>query len=289
MSAEEQDYSTLTQEEIDAINDDPSPEELITMRQAEEADDIDEDDDDDIEQEAQTENTETDPAVGDEPIESPAEEKPSAKQPAFESKLPDDFKDQVDALKAERQELLTAYKNGDIDFDQYEDQRESLSEREKLLDRAIIKAEISSEMSEQTAAQAWTDTVLSFTNDVAKAGGINYKTDAAKQADLDLFVKTLASRPENETKPMRWFLDQAHGMVKALHGVQDSVPSTKTTKQNRKPPIDDLPRTLAHVPGGSDTEEFSNKFASLDRLDGLDLEAALAKMSPSDREAYLRQ
>ena len=287
MSAAEQnqpDYSLLTQEEIDAMAADPSPDELVTMRQAKEAENLEEDEDesqyeDDAEGQAKADETDAQAGNG-------AERPDSSAQ--YQAYLPEDFQQQSELLKTERAELREAYKNGDIDFDEYEERRENLQAREKELDRAAVKAEISGEMRQQTEAQAWTSTVNSFINTAAKSDGIDYRNDIAKQADLDLFVKTLANKPENADKSGEWFLQEAHKRVKALHGIE-TVSNKKPGAQNRKPPVDDLPKNLAHVPGGADdAEEQSSRFADLDKLDGIELETAMARLTPDQREAYLR-
>ena len=300
MSAAEQgqpDYSLLTQEEIDAMAADPSPDELVTMRQAKDAENLDEDEDesqyeDDGSKIADTENTDNDEAKGDEKTETPTDsgkgsEKPDSRA-QYQAQLPEDFQQQSEALKTERAELREAYKNGDIDFDEYEERRESLRDREKELDRAAIKAEIAGEMSQQSEAQMWATTIQNFFEASAKSDGIDYRTDEAKHADLDLFVRTLADKPENADKSGEWFLQEAHKRVKALHGIE-TVSNKKPGAQNRKPPVDDLPKNLAHVPGGADdAEEQSSRFADLDKLEGIDLETALARLTSDQRDAYLR-
>ncbi len=46
--------------------------------------------------------------------------------------------------------------------------------------------------------------------------------DTGKQADLDMFVKSLANDAKNGDKPAEWFLVEAHKRVKALHGLLGS-------------------------------------------------------------------
>lgn len=293
MSAEQDntpDYSLLTPEEIEAIGADPSPEELATMRQAEEAKDLPDDDDDgegsNAEESAEATKADKEPAKNDD-APAPADDQKPVDAPIYESTLPDDFEQQREALKAERAELKQKYKDGEIDFDEYEEQRDALADREKSLDRAETKAEIAQDMSAQSERRTWLQTVNSFF-DASVSAGIDYRADDAKRADLDLYVKTLANNPANSDKPGEWFLKTADKMVRAQYDLSQATESQKPNgKPSRKAPIDQIPQTLAHVPGGDDASEADSKYADLDKLDGLALETALAKLTPDQRAEYL--
>lgn len=287
MSAEQNtpDYSLLTEDEIEAIQADPSADELVTMRQAEAAKDLpDEDEDDDTETSGEIDG---DPVGNQDDDDQP---EPDAKQeqqtPVYEATLPEDFDQQREALKTERAELKQKYKDGEIDFDEYEDARESLAEREKELDREAVKAEISRDMSAQNAQREWAKTVNNYLDESAKSG-LDFRKDDAKRQELDLYVKTLAANPANADKPGEWFLQTAGLMVRAQYGLP-APKASANSKNSRKPPIDQIPQTLANVPGGDDASETSSQFDHLDKLDGLDLERALAKLSPEQRDQYLR-
>jgi hypothetical protein len=309
MSATDQDqpdYSLLTPEEIEAMQAEPSPEELVTMRQSKEAENLD-DDDDDVqdsdddpkddkpdetkdESTAKTEETSADPQQDQDPKPTEVDETPAKQTTVYDASLPDDYNDQVQKLKDDRAALKAAYKNGDIDFDEYEEQRDTLNDQEKTLDRIALKAEMSQDMNRQSHQKTWESTVQSFVDVTAKADGIDYRKDADKQADLDMFIKALAAKPDNANKPMDWFLKEAHAKVKALHGIE-TKPATapnKQGKQDRKTPTEAVPKTLANVIGGDDATEIDGKYAELDKLDGLELETALARMTPEQRNDYLR-
>lgn len=291
MSAEQDnsiDYSLLTDEEIEAIQADPSPDELVTMRQAEAAKDLPDDDDAD-------DDAETSGEIDGDPVGNVADDdqqRPAAsgqdKPLVYEASLPEDFDQQREALKAERADLKQKYKDGEIDFDEYEDARESLAEREKELDREAVKAEISRDMSAQNAQREWAKAVNNYLDESARTG-LDFRKDDAKREELDLYVRTLAANPANADKSGEWFLRTAGLMVRAQHGI--AAPKQGAGEKavaGRKPPVDQIPQTLANVPGGDDASESSSRFAELDKLDGLDLERALARMSPEERNEYLR-
>jgi hypothetical protein len=151
-------------------------------------------------------------------------------------------------------------------------------------------------MTQQSAQTQWQNTINKSMVEFAKPenGGIDYRKDADKAADLDQFVKVLANRTENSDKPMDWFLTEAHKRVKALHGVAtaekkvDPAAAAKVANDARKPPIGSAPATLAQVPGGDGPGDVAGEFADLDALEGEALEGAIAKLTPAQREKWVR-
>lgn len=212
--------------------------------------------------------------------------------PTYKAELPADFQEQVAALKEEQDALRQKFKAGEIELDAYEAERDAIAQKQRDLDRAAIKAEISSEMTEQTAAQQWQAAIARQFDAAIKpeAGGIDYRKDAEKQADLDQFVRSLAAKPENADKPMDWFLAEGHKRVLALHDIRPAAPAQKPAAApapNRRPPVDAAPASLAHVPGADGPGDVGGEFADLDALEGLELEAAINRMSTAQREKYL--
>lgn len=211
-------------------------------------------------------------------------------KPKYEAPLPEDFDAQVKAVQDEGRELAKQFKDGDIDFDEFEAKREELDARRDALRDLKVKADIASDMTQQSAQQEWAFTVKSFVRQVAKAEGIDYAKDESKRNDLDIFVKALGSDDNNADKDMQWFLDEAHKRVKALHGIGKQEP-TKDLKKDaektvRKTPIDSAPKTLAQVPGSDGPGDVGDEFADLDGLDGEALEAAIKRMTPAQREKF---
>lgn len=291
--------STLTPEEVAAIKEEPSAEEVAAIAAiANGAEDGPDDDDQDDDGEADPAATAADPAATaaketpPEPETAPAPEPVTAEfRPRYEAKLPDDFATQEAAIKEQADALVAKFKGGDIDFDQYQIEAAALAKSERALDEIRFKASLSQEMTAQTAEQQWAFTVQRFMLATAKAeGGIDYAKDAEKNADLDLFVKSLARDEKNSDKPAEWFLSEAHRRVQALHGITTKPvpPPPPPPAASRKPPIDAAPKTLAQVPGGDGPGDVDgNEFADIDRLTGEAQEAAIAKMSPSQRERYM--
>jgi hypothetical protein len=293
--------STLTPEEVAAIKEEPSAEEVAAIAAiangAEDGPDDDDDEDDGTETAAAT----TEPAAAaakdtpPEPDTAPAPEpEPETAEfrPRYEAKLPDDFATQEAAIKEQADALVAKFKGGDIDFDQYQVEAAALAKSERALDEIRLKASLSQEMTAQTAEQQWAFTVRRFMSATAKAeGGIDYVKDAEKNADLDLFVKALARDEKNSDKPAEWFLSEAHRRVQAMHGIATKptpAPTLEKPAASRKPPIDAAPKTLAQVPGGDGPgDDDGNEFAAVDRLTGDAQEEAIRRMTPSQRERYM--
>jgi hypothetical protein len=228
--------------------------------------------------------------------------------PRYDSKLPEDFDAQVKSLSDKEAELKRQFKAGELEFDDFDVARAALQSERELLTIARTKAEISQEMNAQTAEQLWTHAVNQFMDSTARlseaAGGIDYRKDTEKWSDLDGFVRSLAARNEYAHQSMDWFLEEAHKRVLALHGMavapaknaetEDADASKLVTKTldrkplDRKPPLDIAPKTLALVPGGEGPGDVDGEFADVLSLEGLAYEQAIARMSPTERERFLR-
>lgn len=216
----------------------------------------------------------------------------------YEAKLPDNYDATVKDLATREADLRAKFKEGDIEFDDFEEQRAAiLTEREGLL-VARTKAEVSDEFNAQGVTQEWNAKVAALMDRAAtpEGGGVDYRKDTEKADDLDTFVKALAAKPENNDKPMEWFLNEGHRRVQALHGLTKPVlpPVVKDDKATiaaavaaRVPALDGAPKTLAHVPGSDGPGDIGGEFAELDQLNGLALEDKIRNMTPVQRERYL--
>ncbi|NCV26639.1 MAG: hypothetical protein EBW58_10600, partial [Betaproteobacteria bacterium] len=109
---------------------------------------------------------------------------------------------------------------------------------------------------------------------------------------------------EHAHQSMAWFLTEAHKRVLALHGIATKTPADQTTDSDsaakppvkpadrkppdRKPPLDIAPKTLAMIPGGEGPGDVDGEFADVLALEGLAYEQAIARMSSTERERFLR-
>lgn len=88
-----------------------------------------------------------------------------------------------------------------------------------------------------------------------------------------------------------WYLSQAKKDVDSAFGGPQAAPEPAAkSKQRRKSALDgaDIPRTLSDTPSAANNS-VEGEFSHLDKLDGLDLEAAVAALSPSQMDRWARQ
>jgi hypothetical protein len=302
--------ATMTPEELEAINAEASPEEQLIMRQQAEADADGEDDGDDDASDAEESKANDSDANGQETkvddtkeaaattsgdVQGDEQKLPVADEadgfkPKYVAQLPEGFADKLTALAEQENALWAKFEAGEIDRAEMRAPLRAIEAERSELRKLQVKAEISTEMTQQSAAQEWEWSVKRFVAQVAKNEKIDYTKDADKQADLDMFVKALANDARNNNKPNDWFLEEAHRLVKAKNGIAvTTTPAQQTVaeaKEARKPPVANVPKTLAQVPGGEGPGDLAGEFANLDTLSGMELENALAKMTPAQRERY---
>jgi hypothetical protein len=296
----------LTDEERAAIEDSEySPEELAAMKgiagEGEGEDDEDDDEESDgseansppVEGEGAGEANDGDDGKGQDPKDEltpePAKADESESAPRYQAELPADYQERVEKLKEDRAALKAQFKAGDIDFDEYNDKIEALDEQADELKDIKRRTDLYKDMNEQSAEQQWNRTLDTFSTEVK--GVIDYRKDEGKLADLDDFIKRLAANPAHSDKSMRWFLDEAHKRVLALHDIKPAAAKKDDgekpdPKKDRKPPVASAPQTLAQVPGSDGPGDVDGEFADLDGLDGLELEAAIARMTDAQRARY---
>lgn len=269
--------ATLTDEEIEALNDDDD--ELTGNPDLAPQDQLE------PEQEAKPEIeaaahpvAETAESAGDSADKATTKALPAA----YHAELPADFDAKMQAVDAAEKELAEKFEEGDIDPAEYVRETKRIMSERSRLDKMQLKAELSAEMAQQAALRDWERQVNTFLAE-KKAEGVDYLGNTALGVELDATIKALAANPSYMDKPGEWFLKTAHHAVIAANGLQANR-ANPVAPASRKPATDKLPATLAHIPG---TDGGSDEFADIDKLDGLEYEAALRKMSPAQREKYL--
>lgn len=290
--------ATLTPEELEAINGEDSPEEKLIMRAEPEGDDGDDDADDDTDdgEAADAPPAEGEPAA-EEPADAPADEPAEveeAKASVFEAELPADYDQQIVDLKARDAHLRQQYKDGTIDIDERDEGLAALSEQREALVIQRAKAEIAQEIKQQAFNRDIKQSLESVLKR-ATADGVDYR-DPKNSATFDRYAKFLSEDPDWAGKPVADIHAEAHKHVLGRLGKSERpAPTPKTAKESiadavakRKPPVGSAPKTLAQVPGGDGPGDVSGEFADIEALDGLDLEDAIRKMTPAQREKFAR-
>lgn len=235
-------------------------------------------------------------ATGDDAPEEEPEEEPEAtpeRQPGYRADLPVDMDVQVSQNKQAMAALRRRLHEGDIDYDAYEAQLQQLEDQREQLQEARTRSRIAAEMAEQARNTEWVNTINLFVKDAATdpaLGQIDYRKDAAKQQELDTYVRALGANAAHNDKPMRWFLETAHRMVMAAGGIAPkTAPAAAPAKPAaRRADASKVVTSLADVAGSAgDASPSGDEFADLDKLTGLEYERALSRLSAEKRAQYL--
>lgn len=312
---------TLTPEEREAMGfDDMSPEDRAALEAVAgdaapatttgdgnddpDADADDDDDDDEPGDGAPAEGQGVAPAPAAAPAAAPAEQ-PAAQDdtPAdepmqvYRAELPPDYQERVTAIASRQAEVMDKFNDGEIDIAERDKQLGEINaERENLL---LIRSRVEAmeEVNRQNLQREWMRNVNTFMADATKPemGGVDYRKNPAMAQDLDGFVKYLANNPANEDKSPRWFLDQAHKLVLAQHGIERKAAALQKSPEERlaearaarKPPTGQVQPNLAQVPGSDGPGDVASEFADVEALEGQELEDAIARMSPDQRRKFL--
>ena len=206
--------------------------------------------------------------------------------PQLRAELPEDFDDRIKGIDDQRAELRKKYNEGDIDFDEYESQRDTLDEQRRQLEQQQFKANIAQELREDR----WVN------HDVAGflAEHPEYKQGSALHTMLDQEVRVLQARAQNEgNDPLDpAILQAAHRSIREQLakdlGLQ--VDTKPAGKRQGIPPKRDVPPTLGSVPAADIEDTDGGKWAVLDRLADSDpaaFQERLESMSDAERDAYL--
>lgn len=201
---------------------------------------------------------------------------------------------EAEALEKRLRDMKTAFRSGDsdLDLDDYEDQRDELAAKLSAVRTDIRLAEDRRAIN----ADAFRAYNARLANEIvarAKAEGIDY-ADPKAEKEFDRYMRVLQDDPDNAAQPLRWFFDEAHAMYKARHGIvapprktqNQADPAAEAVRQRsqRRPAA---PPSLALVPQAGMETEGETEFSYLDRLSGMALENAIARLSPDQAERYL--
>ena len=211
------------------------------------------------------------------------------------------------SLKAAQDGSLEKFKAGDLDIDAFNTERDRIEAEREALRSAKVKADIASETQVQTSEQRWAWEVSRFIRRTAREEEIDYAKPLLNAA-LDSQIKALANDAANKDKDSSWFLKEAHRIVKTELGlgkkaaaVEPGAAELKAAAEKkdrearaaataaRRPDRKGLPKSLSGVPSaGTDGGADEGEFASLDKLSGIELENALARLPKTEADRYLR-
>lgn len=197
----------------------------------------------------------------------------------------------INQLQTAREELEAAYEAGDSELT-YAEHRAKLREIEgALLDLNAERAEVKAIQKVNAAYQQewWNREIKSFKREALKTDGVNYDQDKKLEAEWDKAVRYLGSDPDNADKDAAWFLKEAHEIVKArfrLGRHESAVPPAQKRLSKvdealavRRAQASPAPKTLSGLPEAGQEAVGQGEFSYLERLSGIALEQAVAKLT----------
>lgn len=190
----------------------------------------------------------------------------------------------LDKLNADLAALKKQFDDGEVSIDEYIDAKSAL-------DRQIVKAELRAELAQESANKSWEQSQKEF------LGQNTYLRD--NEVLFDAFamqVNKLLADPKSASMSDADLLKAAQAKVDAAIGRKpDSEPPVKPDEsairkaKKEAADVSKAPKTLQGIPAAAPADDVDgNPFAYLDRLTGEEFEAAIAKLSDSDRNRWAR-
>lgn len=310
MGMKDEDLAGLSDEEIAALEDDDDESEILKNIAGDDGDDEDDDqssDDSEDDDSAADDNAgagadaganDDQAAAGDAGDADPDKAATTAAEPApviaeefqpeFKAAVPEDIAAKLTDIDDRTKALMTKFKDGDIELPDFMEQKAELDNEKLQLSIAARQAEWAQQQNTDSREQRWKwEQERFFSQD--KSSIYKDDKDPIALAALNATVKQLAADPANNRRAPGWFLEEADRRVRErfnLGGATKAAPDT-TKKPAREPDLSKVPKTLANLPAADISETGSDEFAYLEKLDGIELEQALRKLTPEQEARYL--
>ena len=201
-------------------------------------------------------------------------------------------------FKAARDQLKQKYENGDLDQDEYLDQREQVTLAEAEFKGRLASWETHNEavkaQNEAAATTAFNDVALAWEKQHADFIANDLRRDAMQAA-----IAAVDKRTGGTLSPAALFEQAQKIAFEAFNytppggGGGDGAP-TKTPEQiaadalkDRKADTSQIPATLANAPQAASLDPNNSNYDSIDKQDIDSLENTVARMSPDQQEKWL--
>lgn len=225
---------------------------------------------------------------GEEAKEEP-EEKPERDPfvPQYRADAPENADQQLKQIRDAQAELRGKFSDGEIELDAYEAVRSELEDQALALRESMLEARIAAKHTQQALQTYWETEKAAF---LERQENQVYQSRYA-QAAFDAAVVEIAQKPENANKPASFFLREADKAVREAMGIpRPGRASALAHKPGKKAAaaLNQLPPNIGDAPSAELPETGdSGEFAHLDKLSGMELEMALANLSPEQERRYL--
>jgi hypothetical protein len=153
------------------------------------------------------------------------------------------------------------------------------------LERAKIEGDIAFKQSEQSEGNLW-----QYQQDTwfAQLGNAVVRDDPRVWAAMQAQLETMYADPAKKGYSNLQFLEEAGVEVKRLFGLTVAPANAQVDKEPKKQAVIDaaLPATLSAIPA-ADANEEKAEFDYLDKMDGMDYEIAVARMTKEQKDRFL--
>lgn len=278
-----EELENLSDEEREAILGEKDEDDEIVASIAADDDNTPDDDDDNTPPADEPAPTPTNQDPAPEPAPAPAAEF----TPELRADMPENATERLAEIKTAADELLKKFEDGEIDAKAFMAQKEVLDQQSFDIKMAVQQAEFAQRQNAEARTQRWEYEQERFFGQ--EANGM-YK-DPVMFAALNAQVKALGQDAANANRAPHWYLEEADRLVRDRFAIGAKAPTGDKPSGNNKPTPPDLskvPKTLANIPAAELPDTGNAEFAHLDKLDGMDLEMALAKLSPEQADRYLK-
>jgi hypothetical protein len=221
----------------------------------------------------------------------PQEEAP-ARAPILVAEAPEGAEARLAEIATAKAELGDKFDDGDLTSKEYQAELDKLSKEERTLERAIDKAQIAQDLENQRITNERMNEINTFLKEVE----IPHDPKNLRFRVLDAAVRDVANDEANVNLSAREVMQKAYDLCiaegalvakKAPAAADDKKTDPPAKTAPAKTPIN-APPSLANLPASEVTSTEDNRFAYLNRITDPDKrEAAFAKLSAADQEAYL--
>lgn len=205
-------------------------------------------------------------------------------QPLLVAQAPDGATERLTAIVDEKKALSVQFDDGDLTASELNAALDVLNKEERTLERQIDRAEIARDLENQRITNERTleiNTFLREANIPNDPSNLRFKT-------LNQAVIEVANDPANAALGATAIMQKAHDLC-VTEGVlppkKAGTPAPKAAAPAPKALA--APPTLATLPAADVSLTEENRFAHLNRMGADAREAAFAKMSEADQNAYL--
>jgi uncharacterized protein YqgQ len=197
----------------------------------------------------------------------------------------------LDLLQAE---LDKKYDDEDLSAKEYLSQSREITQEQSDLNSDVREAHFVQNANRSFAVTDWQRSVNAFVDSNADFNS------AIMQGALNAALNELYADEKNIGSSHNWYLQTAsRAVLEQITPAQaaaenpsdanaDAVAAAKSAADKANDAKGKLPKTLSDVPAAEQGETAKDKFADIDSLEGVELEAALAKMTPEQEKEYLR-